>query len=134
VHWFLIAFAAMTLMVAPLSAQQTRDAAIEAVITQQLDAFKGNDGAGAFKHASPMIQRMFGDAGSFIGMVQSGYPQIYRSRAAKFLKLATVDGRLVQTVLIEGADGTFVTAAYHMVEIDSVWRINGCTLIKGEDA
>ena len=129
-----VALAALTLWIAPLSAQQSRDAAIQVVITQQLDAFKGNDGAGAFKHASPMIQGMFRDPGTFLGMVQTGYPQIYRSRSAKFLKLGVVDGRLVQTVLIEGADGTFVTAAYEMVELDGVWRINGCILIKGEDA
>jgi Domain of unknown function (DUF4864) len=123
----------VALIAQPLAAQQSHDPRIEAVITQQLDAFKNNDGTGAFKHASPMIQAMFGDPATFLGMVQAGYPQIYRSRSAKFLKLVTVDGRLIQTVLIEGADGTFVTAAYEMVEVDGLWRINGCTLIRGED-
>jgi hypothetical protein len=134
VRLLLVALATAMLSIVPSFAQQPRDAAIEAVITRQLDAFKGNDGAGAFKHASPMIQGMFGDAATFSAMVQAGYPQIYRSRSAKFLKLGVVDGRLLQTVLIEGADGTFVTAAYEMIEIDGVWRINGCTLVKGEAA
>ena len=67
-------------------------------------------------------------------MVGRGFPQIFRSRSAKFLKLDLVEDRLVQTVLIEGADGTFVTAAYDMIEIDGSWRINGCTLVKGENA
>jgi Domain of unknown function (DUF4864) len=130
---FAALFLAWAAIAAPAVAQQPRNAAIETVITSQLDAFNGNDGASAFSQASPMIQGMFRDPGTFLGMVQSGYPQIYRSRSAKFLKLGTVNGRLVQTVLIEGADGAFVTAAYEMIEIDGAWRINGVSLIKGED-
>lgn len=126
--------AASMLFAPALSAQQPRNAAIETIITRQLDAFRGNDGVSAFVHASPMIQGMFGDAGRFLGMVQQAYPQISQSRSAKFLKLAMVDDRLIQTVLVEGADGSFVTAAYEMVEIDGVWRINGCALVRGEDA
>ena len=129
-----IALAALIAFAMPLRAQAASDPRIEAVIMQQLDAFKSNDGIGAFKHASPMIQGMFGDPVTFLGMVQSGYPQISRSRSAKFLNFANVEGKLIQTVLIEGADGTFVTAAYEMIEIDGVWRINGVTLIKGEAA
>ena len=129
-----IALAALIAFAMPLRAQAASDPRIEAVIMQQLDAFKSNDGIGAFKHASPMIQGMFGDAGTFLGMVQSGYPQISRSRSAKFLSLNDVAGRLIQTVLIEGADGAFVTAAYEMVEIDGIWRINGVSLIRGEAA
>ena len=123
--------------IAPLSAQQSstsRDTMIRAVISEQLDAFKRDDRAGAFIHASPMIQGMFGDANTFMTMVGRGFPQIFRSRTAKFLKLDLIEDRLVQTVLIEGADGTFVTAAYDMIEIDGSWRINGCTLVKGESA
>jgi Domain of unknown function (DUF4864) len=116
------------------STPATPDAAIATVITRQLEAFKANDGAGAFAHASPFIQGMFNDANTFSRMVQQGYPQIYRSRTVKFLKLGMIDGRLVQTVLIEGTDGTSVTAAYEMLEVDGVWRVNGVSLIKGEDA
>jgi hypothetical protein len=125
-----VLIALLVMWILPTAAQQQQDARIEAVITQQLDAFNGNDGPGAFKHASPFIQGMFGDPSTFVGMVQSGYPQIHRSRSAKFLKLSEIDGRLTQTVLIEGADGSIITAAYEMIEIDGVWRINGVRLAR----
>jgi Domain of unknown function (DUF4864) len=131
---FILGALVLTLQPASSAAQSTRNAAIETVINRQLDAFNRDDTATAFSQASPMIQDMFGQAERFSGMVQSGYPQIYRSRAATFLKLETIDGRLLQSVLIEGLDGTFVSALYEMVEVDGAWRINGCTLVRGEAA
>ncbi len=120
------------LAISPAKAQS--NAPIEAVIARQLDAFKRNDAATAFAIASPMIQGMFGDAVAFLRMVENGYPQIFRARSTRFVKLATVEGRLIQTVLIEGLDGSVITAAYEMVEIDGQWRINGVTLARGEAA
>lgn len=134
-----VPFAAFVILMigvfAPASHAQTGpDTAVQEVITRQLDAFKRADGAAAFAFASPTIQGLFGDMSTFLGMVERGYPQIFRSRSAKFLKLAIVDGRLVQNVLIEGADGSVITAAYEMIEIDGQWRINGVSLARGEAA
>lgn len=103
---------------------------IHAVIASQLERFNADDAAGAFSHASPNIQRMFRTPENFMSMVQRGYPQIARSTEARFLDLEMKDGALLQKVLVTGRDGRAVIAAYAMVEIDGVWRIDGCFLVK----
>ena len=116
----------------PVSAQAPDESALRSAITRQLDALNRSDQDQAFAIASPMIQKMFQDAPTFMRMVQAGYPQIFRSRTHRFLKLDTSDGRLIQRVLIESAAGT-VVARYEMVEIDGVWRINGCAVEAGQE-
>jgi hypothetical protein len=68
-----------------------------------------------------------------MAMVEKSYPQVYRSRGHRFLKLDSVDGRLIQRVMIESEKG-MVVARYEMVEIDGTWRINGCALEKTDGA
>ncbi|MEL6873079.1 MAG: DUF4864 domain-containing protein [Pseudomonadota bacterium] len=126
-------FAALTPLVQTAQAQGTsasQNPAIQSVITQQLDAFRRDDGPGAFSHASPSIQMMFQSHQRFMAMVQRGYAPIYRSAEAKFLELDTVNGRLIQKVLIRGADGRVVVAAYDMIQVDGIWRINGCQILE----
>jgi len=125
---------ALLVVLAAVPSQATANAGVEAAITRQLEAFKRNDGAGDHAIASPMIQVMFGDARTFVRMVETGYPQIFRSRSSRFVKLSLIDGRQIQTVLIEGQDGSVITAAYEMVEIEGQWRINGVTLPRGDAA
>jgi Domain of unknown function (DUF4864) len=108
-------------------AQAPDEAKIPEVITRQLDAMHRDDAAAAFAIASPAIQSIFQDAPTFMRMVQLGFPQLYRSRNHRFLKLDTSDGRLIERVLIESDVGT-VVARYELVEIDGLWRINGCIL------
>ena len=108
--------------------------AIEAVVTRQLDAFRRNDAVAAFAMASPTIQGLFGDAQTFISMVERGFRPIWRSSRHRFVSLEIADGRLIQRVLIDGADGMTVVARYEMIEIGGQWRINSCTLEKGESA
>ena len=115
-----------------VAAQTTDDIALQAAITRQLEALNRDDTAQAFAIASPMIQRMFQDAPTFMRMVREGFPQVYRSRSHKFLRLENSDGQLIQRVLIESAAGT-VVARYEMVVIDGIWRINGCSIEKGVD-
>ena len=123
--WLAIASAAI--------AQSLQETAIRGVISRQLEAMNRGDGVAAFALASPAIQSLFGDATNFMRMVERGYPQVYRSRNHRFLKLDNLEGRLVQRVLIESNAGT-VVARYEMVEIDGAWRINGCTIEQTEGA
>jgi hypothetical protein len=115
------------------AAQAPSEQAIRDVIARQLEAMNRDDQAAAFAIASPAIQQLFADAPTFMGMVASGYPQVHRSRGHRFLKLEVIDDRLVQRVLIE-SDAGAVVARYEMVEIDGVWRINGCTIEAAEGA
>lgn len=105
--------------------------AIEQVITSQLDAFRRDAGDAAFGLASPNIQSMFGDAAHFMAMVRQGYPPVYRPRSFAFEQLVTIDGRIVQRVMIVGPDGAPALALYTMErEPDGTWRIDGCALTK----
>jgi hypothetical protein len=119
---------------APAALAQTVDeTALREAITRQLEAMNRGDAAAAFAVASPAIQKHFGDASTFMGMVERGYPQVFRSRSHRFLKLETVDGKLIQRVLVESDSGT-VVARYEMLQVDGAWRINGCTVEKRDGA
>jgi hypothetical protein len=111
-----------------------REDAFRSVISRQLEAFKSNDGREAFSFASPMIQGMFGTAENFMAMVERGYAPVYRAQSYEFLNIVEADGRTFQRVRITGADGDTVIAHYEMVEVDGVWRINGCYLTRPEEA
>jgi hypothetical protein len=130
---FLSAIILLSVWVSIAAAQTPDEPRIRDVIARQLDAMNRGDDAAAFAIASPAIQTLFQDAPTFMRMVQLGYPQMYRSRSHRFLKLDTSDGRLIQRVLVESEAGT-VVARYEMVEIDGVWRINGCTIEPAEGA
>ena len=105
---------------------------IETVIQSQIGAFQRGDAAGAFRFASPGIQRRFGSPDVFMQMVESGYPQIRHPSSIAFLEATVQGGVTMQKARILGADGVAVTAVYAMVEIDGVWRIDGVWLLDEE--
>jgi Domain of unknown function (DUF4864) len=106
-------------------------AAIKGVIERQIDAFRRDDGPGAFAFASPAIKRMFGTPENFMDMVRGGYPQVYRPSAVGFGELMRANGVLVQLVEIVGPDGLPVVAVYEMErQPDGSWQINGCSLLR----
>jgi hypothetical protein len=111
----------------------TERAAIQSVITLQLEAFQHDDAPAAFAQASPMIQGMFGTPGNFITMVQNGYPPVYRPRQSAFGPLVSEDGQVIQKVELVGPDGRAYLALYTMErQADGSWKINGCTLTESE--
>ena len=114
-------------------AQFIDEAKLRSVITSQLDAMSRGDETAAFAIASPEIQTLFQDAPTFMRTVRQGYPQVFRSRSHRFVKLETIGGKLIQRVFVESDSGT-VVARYEMVEIDGVWRINGCSFETAEGA
>ena len=107
---------------------------IRRVIEGQLAALRRDDGEGAFAFASPGIRAMFGDAATFLRMVRTGYPPVYRPREVEFRGLGVEDGRLTQRVLLVGPDGVPVVARYYMEQQpDGSWRIGGCVLEAAPD-
>ena len=110
-------------------------AAIQRVITSQLDAFKRDDGPGAYAFASDGIKAIFPSAAIFMKMVREGYPAVYRSREAEFQELSFLQGTMwVQEALIVGADGTVMHALYTMErQPNGTWKIAGCTLRPADD-
>jgi hypothetical protein len=109
-------------------------AAIRQAIESQLDAFRRDDGPGAFAHASPDIRAMFRDPDTFMGMVRGGYAAVYRPREVEFRGLGLEEGRWTQRVLFVGPDGVPVIARYYMErQPDGSWLIDGCVLERAPD-
>jgi Domain of unknown function (DUF4864) len=105
-------------------------AAIRTAISEQISAFKRNDGAAAFAFASPTIQRMFGSPAAFIDMVKSSYPPVYSPREVEFRKAVDLKTHIKQEVLVVGPDGQPHVAEYFMQrQPDGTWRIDGCMLV-----
>jgi len=105
--------------------------AIEQVISGQIEAFRRDDGAGAFGYASPNLQMMFDNPGRFMAMVRQGYQPVYRPRSVAFGDVLDVDGELVQEVAVIGPDGDPRLAEYTMErEPDGSWKIAGCRLLE----
>ena len=107
---------------------------VRRVISEQLDAFKKDDGSAAFGFASPGIQGMFGNADIFMKMVKNSYPQVYGAKETEFRDLVDLNGRPTQRVLIVGPDGKPVMALYAMErQPDGSWKIAGCMLAKADE-
>ena len=126
----LVLLAAAPVRAAPPSGIGDADRhAIEQVIASQIDAFRHDDGDGAFGFASPTLREMFGDTATFMAMVRRGYPQVYRPRDYSFDGLVDMNGSIVQRVEIVGPDGTTALALYTMEhEPDGSWKIAGCQI------
>jgi hypothetical protein len=116
-------------------AQQVPDSdasEFERIITEQLKAFKADDGPRAYSFAAPNIQMIFPSPELFMGMVMKGYPQVYRPKSYKFTG-AMIDpaGRPSQKVLFIGPDGKAYTALYTMEkQPDGSWKIAACTILR----
>jgi hypothetical protein len=116
----------------PVSAAD--QAAIDQVITSQIEAFRRDDAPGAFHYASPGIQRLFGDAGTFLDAVRESYRPVYRPQSFSFGAPETGDGKVTQPVDLIGPNGRGARAIYDMErEPDGTWRISGCHLLKTEE-
>jgi hypothetical protein len=103
--------------------------AIRKVVEAQLDAFRRDDAARAFSYATPGIRELFGSPETFMAMVKSSYPVVYRPRNVAFEEPTMAGSDLVQPVRMIDSDGLAWLALYPMQRgEDSVWRINGCQL------
>lgn len=133
----LLAFLLALALAWPAAAQELSDsdrAAIRDVISQQLEAFRRDDGNAAFSFASPDVQRLFGTAQTFMDMVRKGYRPVYRPRVFDFGNIVEMNGQPTQRVHVVGPDGRRVNALYPMTRLpDGSWRIDGCFLQAPEE-
>lgn len=126
-----LTIAAVALMLSgPAKAQ---DADIEAVIANQLDAFKADDFARAFTFASPNIKRIFGSAERFGQMVRNGYPMVWRPADVQFIGQEPSGASVLQTLRIEDGEGAMHFLEYEMIPTDQGWQINGVRFIPAPD-
>jgi hypothetical protein len=108
-------------------------AAIQSVITDQLQAFHERDVAAAWSFASPNIKRLFGNEGNFGAMVQQGYPMVWDNADVRFLDLRDMAGFWWQKVMIRDAQGGLHLLDYQMIATPQGWQINGVTLLPAPD-
>jgi Domain of unknown function (DUF4864) len=107
--------------------------AVRAVVEAQLDAFAADDAERAFSYASPSIHQMFGNAPTFMAMVQGQYGMLVKPESVLFLLPASVRGNVVQEVLLRDSGGRLWRATYRLEPTeDQGWRINGC-VVKPDD-
>ena len=104
--------------------------AVRAVVQAQLKALADGDAVRAFSYASPAIRSQFGDADTFVTMVQQGYPMVIKPAATVFFQPESVDGSVLQVVQLRDADGRRWLATYQLQRgADQRWRINGCAVV-----
>ncbi len=103
-------------------------AAIRKVISEQIDAFKRDDGPRAFSLATAGIRAQFGTPEVFMEMVRGQYAVVYRPKSVEFQVPEIVDGQVVQPVRMTDAAGRAWLAIYPMQREAGGWRTNGCLL------
>ena len=103
--------------------------AIRSVIEAQLAAFSADDAEKAFSYASEGIRKTFGSPESFMAMVKTSYPVVYRPATVLFLEPMKVDDEIVQGVQMADDVDRLWLALYRMQrQPDHSWRIGGCLL------
>ena len=103
--------------------------AIQGVIAAQRAAIVAGDADKAFALASPGIQRQFGDAATFLAMVDAAYAPLESARYVEFLEGAVIDGIVLQPLRLIDADNTVRVALYTMEkQADGRWRISSCRI------
>ena len=103
--------------------------AIQRVIADQRAALIDGNAEKAFGYATDGIQHQFGDAATFMSMVQTSYAALLNARYVEFLEGAVIDGLVVQPLRLIGADNTVQVALYTLEkQKNGRWRISGCSI------
>lgn len=116
----------------PAVAQAGDGTAIEAVIGDQIAAFRADNLTRAFGYASPGIQGLFQTPENFGDMVRNGYPMVWRPAEVKYLGLRQADGAPTERILAVDAGGRAWLLDYRMVEVGGAWRIDGVWIVPPE--
>ena len=115
--------------------EETQAQAMRQVIDDQIDAFRGNDAAGAWRLVAPGLQRKFGTAERFLEMVRLHYAPVYQPKGYVYRDVVRVFGGFGQWMDVTGPRGERVRALYLMEQQpDGTWRTMGCLLYEPEDA
>ena len=98
---------------------------VQAVIESQLIAFQNRDGAGAFFHAAPGIKGAFGDADTFMAMVERGYNVIYSNSGWTVVEGQVQGEQAAQMLVVEDGEGRELKVIYFLRLFDGRWQITG---------
>ncbi|MEN0063690.1 MAG: DUF4864 domain-containing protein [Myxococcota bacterium] len=107
--------------------------AIRQMIEFQVEAFRRDDAAAAWKVVAPGLQRKFGTADAFLELVRSQYAPVYRPKSYVFRDIIEVYGGYGQWMEFTGPHGERVRALYLLEkQPDGTWRTSGCLLFEPE--
>lgn len=107
-------------------------AAIQSVITRQLEAFDHGNAKSAEDFAAPSIRDRFPEPAQFLDMVKEHYSQLIHSKSTTFGAVERSPHGPLQKMTVVAADGTVWTAIYSLEQANGEWRISGCGLEKVE--
>ncbi|CAG0964986.1 hypothetical protein BURK1_00916 [Burkholderiales bacterium] len=103
--------------------------AIRSIVLAQREALVAGDAARAFSHASDGIRVQFGDAETFMDMVDRSYRALVEARSADALEGAVIDGLVIQPLRLVMPDDTVLVALYTMErQRGGAWKIAGCVI------
>ena len=120
----------MSFMVVGAQAEPTRNADIEKVIDQQIEAFQADDFKAAFEFATPGIQKRFGTPEKFGFAVIHGYPMVWRPSEIQYIGVELYASHALQKVMITDTQKTLHLLVYQMVPVDQGWRIGGVQIVR----
>ncbi len=106
--------------------------AFRSIITNQIEAFRADDGARAYSYAAPIIKHIFPTPDQFMAMVRDGYKPVYHPDSFQFGDAGfAASGRPIQRVKLVGQDGLDYEAIYTMEQQpDGTWQISGCAIVR----
>jgi len=126
----LLALFAWPALAEPSSADKQ---SFKALIQDQLQAFRNDDGVAAYGYAAPGIQRIFPSPDAFMTMVRQAYPPVYRSSSVAFGEAVDGPNGPMAKAYLTAADGSNWIAVYSFEkQADGSWKISGCQLLKDE--
>ena len=106
-------------------------AAIHAVITDQIDAFRRDDWDAAYGFASPGIRTLYPTVDSFAEMITHNYQPVYRPQSVVFGEVIEASQGPVQRVYVTGPDGSAYVANYAMRrDADGKWTITSSQRVR----
>ena len=115
---------------APIDDKEKAD--LQAVVSQQIDAFNRADGAAAVALAAPAIKDKFVDATTFLAMVEKGYAPLLHARRFDFGAVTDTPAGPAQAVSIVASDGGLWRGLYTFERVGDAWRISGCVLVQDD--
>ena len=129
-RWWVAMVVTLVALLAPAMAQD--EAAWQATVTGQVEAFRAQDGAGALSFAGEGFRSQFaGQPEAFYAaIIGSGYEAIVRSRSHSFGEFNRLsETRVVQVVNFVGPDQGLYAALYELIdEPGEGWRVQGVAL------
>lgn len=103
-------------------------AALQGIVSKQLEAFGRGDAVAAEAFAAPGIRSQFPDPAKFFDMVKGHYAALIKPKSTTFAGVESSPHGPLQKMTLVSADGVVWLAIYSFEKVEGEWRISGCAL------